>query len=292
MGPEEQLSWKDEALDFLLQAIAGDPSLRQMLVFKGARILYMGLGVPGRKSLDLDATLQLDESDAPSERVAGDIEHSLERALRIAVRRDDPVRYQFQSVRVMPNPQRRHPHGWQGYTVTINLDDFRRPGTIGVPKLEIDIAAPETLRPGAVAELPVRNGSVLAYSLARQTAEKLRAFLQSSPTWRAKMHSTDRAIRVKDLVDLVAVVRQYPLDDSVFWDRVADEFVLACEERLVDCEGWSTFEAMERDTRSTFAGDVGLQRLATMDTCWSVLRSVVEGLSERKVFPVRNPLDA
>lgn len=39
MGPEEQLSWKDEALDFLLQAIAGDPSLRQMLVFKGARIL-------------------------------------------------------------------------------------------------------------------------------------------------------------------------------------------------------------------------------------------------------------
>lgn len=23
MGPEEQLSWKDEALDFLLQAIAG-----------------------------------------------------------------------------------------------------------------------------------------------------------------------------------------------------------------------------------------------------------------------------
>lgn len=106
------------------------------------------------------------------------------------------------------------------------------------------------------------------------------------------MHSTDRAIRVKDLVDLVAVARQYPLDDSEFWDNVAEEFVLACKERLVDCEGWDTFDVMEREARNTFAADVGLQRLATMDTCWGVLRSVVYGLADRKVFPIRHPLDA
>lgn len=292
MGPDEQQSWKDEALEFVLQAVAADEVLRSLLVFKGARILYRRLGTAGRMSLDLDATLRKDGGiDALSpEAVASHLRAGFERAVDGAIRRSEPVVYGLNQVTVTPDPRNGHPFGWQGYLVRIGLGDRRRVSGLGVPILEVEIAASEDLGGRAVEALPIGGGFVLAYTAARQTAEKLRAFLQSSGDWRSKVGSQPRALRVRDLVDLLAVVKRHPIEEAAFWDAVAREFRIACAARAVDCQGWATYADLEDAARIGFRAEVGLHGNAGFEVCWSGLRLIVAALEAREIFPLRNPL--
>lgn len=288
MGPEEQGYWKDEALTFLLGAVAADAELRALLIFKGARILYQRLGTTGRRSLDLDTTLRSDRHlpGVDNDARAQALDLHFRRALQRAVRQDDPVRYGLKTVRVTPLPSQPHPRGWQGFVVKVALADLRRHPGLAAPTLEVEVAAPEALTPTAISPLDVGKGSVWAYSTSRQTAEKLRAFLQSSPPWREKVKSPLRGLRVKDLVDLAEIVKRFPLADDLFWNEVASEFVAACADKVVDCEGWSTFAELEHDARIAFASEVALRALADFDACWQILEGVIAGLARRGIFPI------
>ena len=110
-------------------------------------------------------------------------------------------------------------------------------GVRGLPMLEIDVAAPETLGPDAVETITVKGIPARVYALHRIAGEKLRAYLTSLPAYRRKMQGGDREFRVKDLHDIARILRARPVSDAKFWTEASHEFQLACESRLVDCRG-------------------------------------------------------
>ncbi|MCU0725597.1 MAG: nucleotidyl transferase AbiEii/AbiGii toxin family protein [Planctomycetes bacterium] len=65
MGP-----WKCEVLDVILEALAGDTRLREMLVFKGGRVLALRLGRTRRQSLDLDTNIRAEVVARQPDRMA------------------------------------------------------------------------------------------------------------------------------------------------------------------------------------------------------------------------------
>jgi hypothetical protein len=153
--PEAAESWKDEALDFVLAAIARSPSLREILVFRGARILYRHLSGLRRPSFDLDAVLR---AEVGREGIRDRLATDLEAALTAAAEAADPVVYTVGRVRVEEAPPKPHLRGWDGYDATISLRDNRRSHVRGIPNLVINIAAPETLGPGAVERIAIGGG--------------------------------------------------------------------------------------------------------------------------------------
>ena len=55
MHPTDADDWKNQVLEEVLSAVAANPELRAILIFKGARILAKLLPDAHRQSLDLDA---------------------------------------------------------------------------------------------------------------------------------------------------------------------------------------------------------------------------------------------
>lgn len=92
------------------------------------------------------------------------------------------------------------------------------------------------------------------------------------------------------LADLAYVLRERPVTNRVFWDDVSGESVLACRARLVDCNGWVTFESDAMIAAATYRGDAGLRDTIPFEDAWDALRIIVNELDARGVLPLRFPL--
>jgi len=291
MNQNAQKDWKDEVLAHVLKAVVSDASIRETLIFKGARILNLHL-TTNRQSLDIDTNLTMEFQQRHPDRAeqASWFETRIAEALHAYFEDQNPVRYTVESVKVLNRPaQRPHAFGWDGLVAELKINDQRFQGIRGLPKLEIEIAAPEKLGRNAVCDLPLDGIEIRAYTLSRIAGEKLRAFLTSLPTYRTKFGGSERVARAKDLFDLARILDSTPLDDTPFWDEVALEFGLACESRYVDCSGLQSFQEDWEQTEQTYKSDGNLAAVEWEDAA-SALASIVGFLEGAEIFPVNNPV--
>src|SRR5258708_16318237 len=169
------------------------------------------------------------------------LEELIPPALRRHFERQNPVKFELGKVNVVRQPPKGHPRGWDAFLLRIEVQDNRRAGVLGLPKLQMDVAAPETLGPVAVETLNIQGIPAKVYALHRIAGEKLRAYLTSLPAYRQKMQGGERAVRVKDLNDIARILRARPASNLDFWTKSGHEFQLACQSRLVDCRGLESF---------------------------------------------------
>lgn len=283
MDELQRLRWLDELLDEVLASVAAAPTLADTLVFRGGRILRRHLGERGRLSTDLDATLRetigVGETDRRflGESIRGSLEHALGR--QFAARRDG--RFALDGIDLTFLPRKGHPFGWDMFVFRVRVNDARHRGVTGLPRLTLEVAAPEDLGEGSLERHVLSTGAILIYSLERIVAEKLRAFLQSTARHRSMIGSTPRAMRVRDLYDLGEVLRERPGTLKGFWDVVAREFRRACLSRSVSCEGWETFEKERETAASTWERDSTLSGLRDFGDVWSDVYLIVEMLERR-----------
>jgi hypothetical protein len=173
-------------------------------------------------------------------------------AIRRHFERQEPVRYELTSLRVRPYLPQGHPMGWDAFIVRINVTDRRKAGVLGLPAIEVDVAAPEQLLDSSVSPIEVGGNRVRAYTLERIAGEKMRAFLSSLPAYRAKVKKPGEAVRARDLYDLARIRRVRGIADEAFWGLVGREFRLACQSRYIDCDGMPTFQQQWEVTRTTY----------------------------------------
>lgn len=295
MDRRSQEQWNHDALDVVFAALARSRTVAGRMVFKGARVLNRRLGNNDRQSLDIDANLTqqfLAEHPDPEARRSV-LANEIGLALEYHVADFESGRYGVESVTLELKPEKQnHRHGWGGLVAHVRLRDARHEHVIGLPTLDIDIAAPENVGAQGAGPLQIDGAVVSAYTLERMAAEKLRAFLQSLPAWNAKTGLRARAVRVRDLYDLMRIHKARPLGDRAFWSTVGEEFRLACESRAVDCEGMASFEQEIDVTRASFGGDATIPKDWTFDEIWSVITAIVERLTSEGSIPVSFPLPA
>ncbi|HYG34822.1 MAG TPA: nucleotidyl transferase AbiEii/AbiGii toxin family protein [Clostridia bacterium] len=260
MNRETQKHWIDEVLTEVFRAAIASEPLRNALIFKGARILNLHLG-DGRESLDIDSNMaaELAASMPDIEAQARFLQQQLSSALRHHFERQNPVRFELVDVKVDRRPPKDHPRGWNAFLLRIQVHDSRWIGVIGLPRLEIDVAAPEKLGVDAVETMKVQGVPARVYALHRIAGEKLRAYLTSLPAYRQRMQGGEREFRVKDLHDLARILRARPASDLDFWAKAALEFKLACESRLVECQGLKSFMENWNLTRERYEADASLK---------------------------------
>jgi hypothetical protein len=292
MNPSQHNQWKDAILAEILRAISNHAPLKNALVFKGARILSLHLG-SGRQSLDIDANLQMEFQRQKPDRdqQAEWFEAQLTNALRNHFEDQEPVRYEIISVQIVKRPaQDRHPRGWDGFLAKFSIADQKHRATRGLPTLELDLAAPETLGPDAVCELLLNGTTIQAYALHRIAGEKLRAFLSSLPAYRKKIGQSPRDVRAKDLHDLALILAAKPITDAAFWQSAAHEFQLACASRLVDCQGPATFYENWAMTQAAYESDPTLS-FVPWESASNALASIMGISSTQSIFPFTHPLE-
>jgi len=158
----------------------------------------------------------------------------------------------------------------------------------GLPVLEIDVAAAETLGPGAVETLTMEGIPARVYALHRIAGEKLRAYLTSLPSYRRKMEGGDREFRVKDLHDITRILQARPATDRKFWSDAGQEFQLACASRLVDCRGLESFMEDWPLARERYEKDGSLKSISFAEA-ESALQVVVGMFEQQKIFPLEYP---
>ena len=290
MNPETQKHWIDEVLSEVFLAVIASEPLRNALIFKGARILNLYLG-DGRESLDIDSNVapELVASFPDLEAQARFLEQHLPPALRDYFEHQNPVRFELGGVKVDQRPPKGHPRGWNAFLLRIEVRDNRWAGVKGLPPLEIDVAAPETLGPDAVEVRNVQGLSARVYALHRIAGEKLRAYLTSLPAYRRKMSGGERSSRVKDLHDLARILRARPISDLEFWAKAGREFKLACESRLVDCQGLESFMEDWALAHERYRAD-GILRAIPFAQAEQALRTVAGLLEEERIFPLNFPM--
>lgn len=292
MNPQAQDQWKAQALDLIFEALAASKTLEGRFAFKGARVLAKRLGGAYRQSYDIDMNLTDAFVKAYPDPVAQArcLQEDLTISLDGYFRAQNPIRYQLRTLKISRQPPKDHPRGWNAFSVRINLDDLKMAGVIGLPPLELDIAAPEDLGPKALAPMAVGAHEILAYTLERIAGEKLRAFLSSLPTYRAKVKKPGDAVRAKDLYDLMRIAQARPLSDVAFWRLAGEEFQRACASRLIDCRGLTSFEEEWEVTRATYSNDAIIPKDISFDRAWSNLLAIVEQFSAWGVVPFEYPL--
>lgn len=301
MNPEDAAQWQQEALDEVFRALAASADLRGSLVFKGARVLAQRLRVAGRRSLDIDSNLTTqfiaEQPDREEQRAV--LEDRFRRAIVRYFERQAVVRYQLKRLTVNSQPQQgSHPLGWNAFVVKVALSDASRRHVVGLPTLQIDVAAPETLTESSVSWLEVQGSGdsaptqVPAYTLERLAGEKLRAFLSTLPAYRAKVRKPGDAVRVKDLHDLACIRRVQPVgtDQAAFWQQAASEFRLACASRYIDCAGPETFRENWPATRLAYETDTNLVRNVPFAEAEHALDEITAFLASLNLFPLRFPL--
>lgn len=281
--------WKSQVLDEIFVALAASRPLGAALVFKGARVLNLLLGV-GRQSFDLDSNLTAPFVEKCPQREAQRLflEQEITKAVRRHFERQEPVRYELTVLRVKTYPPKSHKRGWDAFKVKMNVDDLGKHAK-GLPALEIDVAAPECLLPDSVAPLNVGGGLVLAYTLERIAGEKLRAFLSSLPAYRAKVKKPGKAVRAKDLYDVSRIFQVHRLEDGEFWQRVGMEFRVACESRYIDCAGLTTFQEHWAVTRKTYE-EATIPKDISFEEAEAAIVAVVGYLEQRAILPFHFPL--
>ena len=281
--------WENMVVSEVLSAMVADDVLRDALIFKGARVLNMHLG-DDRQSLDVDsnftAEFAVGHPDLETRRCWA--EEHLGRAVRNHFENQNPVRFRLENINVQKDPNIvPHPLGWDGLRATIRVADEKNDGVRGLPGIEIDIASPESLGEGAVISLPIDGHRMRGYTLERITGEKLRAFLTSLPAYRNKINSPVRAVRVKDLHDEARILRRCPISGEAFWKKAAEEFVLACKSRYVDCSGLETFQEDWIVTKDAYEKDPTLSGISFTEVDIALVEII--GLFEKfGTFPLNS----
>ena len=289
MNPESRDQWINEILDEVFLAVIAWEPLRNALIFKGARILNLHLG-DSRQSLDIDSNIapELVASAPNLAAQASFLEAQIPPALRRHFERQNPVKYRLGRVNVVGKPPKGHLRGWDAFLLRIEVQDNSMAGVRGLPMLEIDVAAPETLGPDAVQTLTVKGIPARVYTLHRIAGEKLRAYLTSLPAYRRKMQGGEREFRVKDLHDNARILRARPESDAKFWTEAGREFQLACESRLVDCRGLESFMENWSQARERYEADKSLDRVS-FDEAEHALKTVVGLIEKQEIFPLEFP---
>lgn len=286
MNPAEQSLWKSQVLDEVFIALAASETLVEALVFKGARVLSSRLGA-GRQSLDLDSNLSAHFAETHPDRkqLSEQLGQAIGHSLRKHFERQEPVRYELTSVQVRTS---NHPMGWDAFEVKIKVNDLTRVNR-SLPIIEIDIASPEELLETSVADIAVGGYVARAYTLERIAGEKLRAFLSSLPTYRAKMKKPGTAVRAKDLYDISRIHRQHNLSHVAFWQLVAKEFHVACRSRYIDCQGLTSFQEGWDVTRKTYS-EATIPKDIPFEEAEATLTDVVGFLETSVPLPIVFPL--
>ncbi len=287
MKPSDANNWQSAVLDEVFVALAGDTALTEVLIFKGARILAQIIPEAARQSLDLDANCtKAFLAQYPDRQQQAEV---LARQLRGAIHRhfeaQTPVRYQLDSVQVLPRPPKGHPRGWNALQVQIRVLDMSRPSVRGLPTLGLDLAYPEALSEHSTTQLEIVGRRVMAYTLERIAGEKLRAFLSTTPAYQQKKAGSRETLRVKDLPDLAQILKHTPLTDRAFWRQVGAEFRLACESRGIDCSGWATFDAVEEQARGFYAKDSTVAGSMAFDDAWKAVKAIVKRMEVEGITP-------
>lgn len=296
MNTTDSNKWVDEVLTDVLVALARSSSLKEWLTFKGARILALRLPDTNRQSQDIDSVLMdvFTENYPEREAQKAALLQEIKKTLHSHFEGMSPVRFKLDHVEVRLQPRRLHPKGWNAFKVNLRIKDGLRPDVLGLPTIEIDVAAPETLNESSVGTLIVGGELINAYSLERIAGEKLRAFLSSLPAYQLKLGiSSIKSPRAKDLCDLAMISRNKPIEGaSEFWKTAANEFVTACSSRFVDCNGIDTFRENWETTRQAYNSNMALVRLASFAEAEDSLARIVEFMSNLGLFPMRHPFDA
>lgn len=293
MNSGQRNLWLNEVLDVVFSALASSDELRELLVFKGARVLNRILG-HDRESLDLDSSLKarIRGDIAELKETARRLQESVKKALSQYFDRAVPVRFRVGSIKAeQKGVAETHPHGWNGFEVVIRIEDLKLFGIKGMPSLPLEVSAAEELQPSSVMQLPLKENWVWAYTLQRIAGEKLRAFLTSLPEYNHKLkrHRGREAVRVKDLYDLARIHRSELSAIPGFWPSVAAEFALACKSRAVDCAGQMTFRQDWDVTERAYQLDTRFAEIPFSEVD-NTLDFVVTRLKEAGVIPSSNPL--
>jgi len=290
MNPSQQECWINEVLGEVMAALMHDAELRKALIFKGARVLNLHLG-QSRHSMDIDAIMEpaCVQQIGDLEAQENFLKEHLPRAVRRHFESQDPVRFTLADAKFERNPATGHPRGWDMLVVKLVIHDHQMNHVRSLPPAELEVAAAESYSSDAVEWLDFQGVQACVYTLHRIAGEKLRAYLTSLPAYRLKMGGGTREFRVKDLHDLARIVHHRPLTDTLFWQRAAKEFKLACESRRVDCDGPATFKQEWDQARIRYEQD---QHLSTVPFCEAeaALDEVLAALSQMSIFPMHYPL--
>lgn len=286
MNELQRNQWIDKVIQQVLAAIAHAHELRDALIFKGAWILNAHLK-DSRHSGDIDANAATDWAAATPdlENQRNFFEKTIHRTVDRYFERQNPVRFKVTNTRVEKKPKKGHPGNWTAFCVRLTIQDALLTGVSGIPPIEIDIAAPERLGPDAVQTIELLGAPARAYALHRIAGEKLRAYLTSLPEYREKMGGGERSFRAKDLFDLTRILRAKPIIDHGFWTNAANEFVLACQSRLVDCRGLETFMQEWKTAQSIYENDP-LLRAIPFAEAEAALKQICEFLATKSYFPI------
>jgi hypothetical protein len=289
MNRESREHWINEILNEVFLAVIAWEPLRNALIFKGARILNLHLG-DSRQSLDIDSNIarEMVASTPTPGAQAIFLEEQIPRAMRRHFERQNPVKYKLGRVEVVRKPPKGHLRGWNAFLLRIEVQDNSLAGVRGLPMLEIDVAAPETLGPDAVETLNIQGIPARVYALHRIAGEKLRAYLTSLPAYRRKMQGGEREFRVKDLHDIARILRARPASDVKFWTEAGHEFQLACQSRLVDCRGLESFMENWSQARERYETDRSLKKVS-FDEAEQALKTVVGLIGTQGIFPLEFP---
>jgi len=284
--------WKSDVLDMLFEALAESDRLVDCIVFKGARVLNKRLDSFPRQSLDIDANLLAEfveenpEFTTQREILESEIGASINRYFE----KESPVRFQLTNIRIELRPRNKHPRGWNAFTVTISIKDFKNIGVRALPNLKIDLAAPEDLGDDSIAPLDIGGHDVNAYTVERMAGEKLRAFLSSLPSYRKKVTKPGEAVRAKDIYDIARIINKFPVTNNNFWEKAGEEFVRSCRSRYIDCAGINTFEENLQVTEDTYNKDTTLPGDISFECAWTALTKLIDLFEENNVIPFENPL--
>ena len=291
MKKEQQNDWKVEVLKHIFLALVKNESINKSLIFKGAMILNKYIKTP-RMSLDIDSNLDAEFVSQYKGKIRQEnfLNENLLAALTRYFEGQDPVKYKVDRLLVERRPKSDHPFGWDAFEIAITLIDHGKIGIRGLPKLTIDIAAPETLSANSVVDFDWDGIGIKAYSLERIAGEKARAYLSSLPTYRNKIKKGARAVRVKDLYDLVKIIQDNPIHNKVFWGKAGSEFRLACESRYVDCEGLVSFKENWDITREFFVNEPIIPKDVNIEDVEKTLTDITSYWKELKIIPAVFPL--
>lgn len=286
MNEAQQKRWKLDAINYVLVALSRNENIRDLLIFKGAIILNLLLETT-RMSHDLDSNLAVEFTNRFPKRKDQKkfLYEKIEQALTNYFEDQNPVRYEINQLRIEANPKIDHIMGWNAFLINITLIDHENSDVRGLPKLRIDIAAPESYSPNSLIDLRISGNTIKAYSLERFTGEKARAFLSSLPTYRNKISKQPRAARVKDLYDLSRIIKEKPINIIEFWKNAGWEFRLACKSRFVDCKGIESFMENWEVTKDTFEKETIIPSDLSIEDVENNLLSIINYWEKIDIIP-------
>ncbi|MFT3882955.1 MAG: nucleotidyl transferase AbiEii/AbiGii toxin family protein [Gemmatales bacterium] len=290
--------WNSVVLDVVFTALASSAELSKMLIYKGARVLRLRLNENIRASFDIDACLSglAINTDRPID------DAQLERIRKLVhgvvvdyFEAQEPVRYELIQSSIAPRRKLGpHPRGWDIYLLKLNVNDLSGQEDLSNQRGEliIDIAKPELTSENSVSPLAMDGYSIQAVTLERIAGEKLRAFLSHLPNYRRKIREkTQITRRVKDLYDLVRILRRRPITNLVFWRIAGQEFRLACESRLIDCIGLASFKDEWEETTIAYTADKTLPNDVTLDEVNLAIEQIAGLLEKDRITPFSFPMN-